>query len=287
MKDVIIPNPKNDTLLEQFVSLYLALRNTQKNEKLKFNLNNIRFAYPALILPLSAYIKHSGSEYGNIGFCGAGSYLKAIEFPDGIESLPEFNRFSSGEKNYIPISVLLKNDPIKRDKLIDLFSSLIVKILGSNKGVLNAICYPISELTTNIFDHSKADQGYIFGQYYPNFKYLDICIVDSGRGFKKAYYDEKSLDISDEIAIEEVMKGNSTKLKLNNERGFGVHTSKMAICEGLKGEFIMISGSAAIYSNCKKDRLISLKDFNWQGVIIAFRIPRPEGDVDITPYLEG
>ncbi len=36
----------------------------------------------------------------------------------------------------------------------------------------------------------------------------------------------------------------------------------------------------------KKERVVSMPDFYWQGVIIAYRIPKPDGSIDISPYLE-
>ena len=68
---------------------------------------------------------------------------------------------------------------------------MVYKILGSISGAQNAVHYPITEIVTNIFDHSQQDQGFIFGQFYPKKNYLDICIVDCGRGLSKAYADEK------------------------------------------------------------------------------------------------
>lgn len=82
----------------------------------------------------------------------------------------------------------------------------------------------LAELVTNIFEHSKKDTGFIFGQFYPNKNYLDICIVDFGRGFATAYKEEKGLNLSDSDAISEAMRGNSVKPE--KERGYGIWTSK-------------------------------------------------------------
>ena len=151
-------------------------------------------------------------------------------------------------------------------------------------GAINAIYYPIEELVGNIFEHSKSDEGFIFGQYYPNKEYLDICIVDNGRGLKGSYEEEKSLNLTDEEAIRKVMSGYS--VKSNVERGYGVWTSKKVVCEGLGGSFILLSGSAALISHQAKDRVVELPDFYWQGVIIAYRIPKPKEPFNISKYVE-
>ena len=98
-----------------------------------------------------------------------------------------------------------------------------------------------------------------------------------------AYKEEMDLNLSDGEAIEEVMRGHSTK---SEERGYGVRTSKNIVCEALGGEFILISGSAALVSSGGRERLASLPKFHWQGVIIAYRIPRPTQKIDTSPYWE-
>jgi hypothetical protein len=165
-----------------------------------------------------------------------------------------------------------------------MFSGLVYKLLGSIPGAKNALYYPIAELVTNIFEHSKDTVGFVFGQYYPSKEYLDICIVDTGRGLARAYKDEMNLDFTDGESIEEVLKGHSTKSQV--ERGYGIRTSKKVVCQGLGGQFVIVSGSAALVSTETSEKLVSLPDFYWQGVIVAYRIPTPKGEIDISRFLE-
>jgi hypothetical protein len=161
---------------------------------------------------------------------------------------------------------------------------MVYSVLGSVAGAQNAVHYPITELVTNIFDHSKQDKGFIFGQFYPKKNYLDICIVDCGRGLAKTYEEEKGLKLSDADSIVEVLKGHSTKPSV--ERGYGVRTSKKVVCECLGGEFVLLSGSSALVASGKDQKIVDLPGFYWQGVVVAYRIPKPLGPVDISPYLE-
>jgi len=181
--------------------------------------------------------------------------------------------------------VLTRGGGVDRERLEALFSEKIYETLGSISGAQNAVCYPIAELATNIFEHSKKDLGFIFGQFYPKKDYLDICIVDCGRGFARAYKEEKELDLTDEKALIEAMEGNS--VKKDKERGYGIRTSKNVVCNALKGGgFILISGSCALVSVGQRERLVSLPNFYWKGSIIAYRIPKPTGPIDIYQYLE-
>ncbi|MDO8429966.1 MAG: hypothetical protein Q7S73_01195 [bacterium] len=286
MKKVITPKSKGSTLIGQLASLYELFRGINSSEELNFNLSELRWANPLLILPISAYINTTDSSFSINNSSDVGSYLSAINFPMGVDTVSEFQKRLQEGKSYIPISVLKKEAGAARERLESSFESMIYNSLdvGNIKGVSNAIYYPISELVTNIFEHSKQEKGFIFGQYYPKKNFLDICIVDRGRGLAGSYKEEKSLILTDDKAIEEVMRGNSTKA--DKERGYGVRTSKRVVCEGLGGEFVLLSGSTALVSVGKKENLVSLPDFNWRGVILAYRIPRPTTPIDISPYLE-
>jgi len=81
------------------------------------------------------------------------------------------------------------------------------------------------------------------------------------------------------------MRGNSVKTE--KERGYGIWTSRRIISDVLKGGgFVLISGSAGLIVRDGKEELVSLPDFYWQGVIIAYRIPKPLGPLDISQFLE-
>jgi hypothetical protein len=211
-------------------------------------------------------------------------YLDTIHFPTGTNSATEFEKIVQITKTYVPISTLERERGVERENLESMFSGLVYKLLGSIPGVKNAVYYPIAELVTNIFEHSKDNVGFVFGQYYPNKEYLDICIVDTGRGLAQAYKDEMNLELTDGESIEEVLKGHSTKSQV--ERGYGVRTSKKVVCQALGGQFVIVSGSAALVSSEMSEKLVSLTDFYWQGVIVAYRIPKPKGEIDISHFLE-
>ncbi len=281
MKKVIVTQPKNDLLIAQLAALYKTFKGISPKENLEFDLSNLNWFCPLLTLPLSAYVNTTNSNYTK---SQNQSYLDTIKFPYGVDSISSFEQQIQRHKTFIPISVLKREKGQERECLESLFINMVYKIIGSVLGAQTAVYYPLAELITNIFDHSKQNAGFIFGQFYPKKNYLDICIVDCGRGLAGAYKQEKNLILSDENAIKEVMEGNSTNP--NNERGYGVRTSKKVVCEGLKGGFVLISGAAALFSSNKDEKLISLKDFYWHGVIIAYRIPKPAGSVDISKYLE-
>ena len=284
MRTIIVPKSRNALLIAQLASLYKTLKGVKNNESVNFDLCELEWACPLLILPLSAYIDSTNSQ-ATTNECEINGYLFNIDFPNGIDSVSEFQKIIQSKKSYIPISILRRKAAEEREKLETMFATMVFNTLEKTPtGTRNAIYQPISELVTNIFEHSKKDTGYIFGQIYQKKNYLDICIVDCGRGLQKTYQEEKNLKISDQESIIEVMKGNS--VKPDKERGYGVRSSRNIVCDGLSGQFAIVSGSAALISIKNYNKIVSLDDFYWQGVIIAYRIPKPIKPIDITPFLE-
>lgn len=282
MRTVKIINPKDDSLIQQLVALYSVFKNITQKERVNFDFSELKWLFPLLVLPTSVYIKETQSGFIPPTDSKVNSYLKTICFPKGISQVAELQKRSS----YIPIGVLeKKGDSQEKEKLESCFAEMIYKILEPTVAAQSAVYYPLTELVTNIFEHSKKDVGYIFGQYYPKKNFLDLCIVDCGRGLTHSYQEDEGLKFSDKEAIKQALSGRSTKKDL--ERGYGIRTSKRVVCEGLAGNFVLLSGDTALYSSKKENKLISFPGFYWQGVIVAYRILKPKGAVDIAPFIEG
>lgn len=283
MRTITIKPSKDSGLIAQALSLYDAFRNAQPNEQLNFDLNQLQWACPILVLPISAYIQNTKSTYTIAPEHQLDPYLKAIRFPLGVDQVSTFAGMEKQPKSYVPIS-LLRRSSGDREKLETEFVKMIYKILAPTEGARDAIYYPIIELVANVFEHSKKDEGFVFGQYYPNKQYVDICIVDCGRGLSKSYEEELKMQLTDKQAISQAMEGRSTKP--DKDRGYGVRTSKRVVAEALGGGFVYISGNAGLLVEKDKTYLTELPEFYWQGAIVAFRIPKPTQAVDIYPYLE-
>lgn len=278
IRTVKVNGTRSSDLSEQLGLLYSIFQGKPPGENLKFNLSQLKWVCPLLILPISAYISTTHSEYDLEG-CETESYLRTMGFPIGVDSIESFEKTNS---SYIPITVFKKEAGIDRDKLEALFGNKIFKLLGNVEGTIDAIRYPISELVGNIFDHSKKDIGFICAQVYPQKQYLDVCIVDCGRGFAKAYAEDLGQQYSDQEALKAALEGESIKPDPNHERGTGLRTSKDIICKEMKGgSFILISGGACVIIEDNKETPFLLPQFYWQGAIIAFRIPKPSGPIDI------
>ncbi len=283
MREIRIPNYRSDALSQQVLALYNTLKNIEKREKVNFNMEDMSWAYPLIVLPLTSYIYGTGSTF-TMGNSPTKSYLETINFPQGVDSVTTFEQQLHKGKDFVPISILKKAAREQRERLETLFLEMIYKILGNTKGTENAIYYPVAEFVSNIFDHSKKDEGFVFGQLYQSKNFLDMCIVDNGRGLANAYKEENKVELSDVDAIKQALEGYSTKR--DKERGYGIRTSIKVVCEALGGGFVLLSGSAAFLSVDNKKSIVYLPGFYWQGVIIAYRIPKPTHPINITPYIE-
>ena len=180
MREVRVPNYRSDALAQQVLALYYSFKNIGKGEKVHFNLEDTTWAYPLIALPFASYIYSTGSTY-TFGSSPAKSYLETISFPHGVDSVSTFEEQLHKGKNFVPISILKKGAREQRERLETLFLEMIYKILGNTRGTENAIYYPVAEFVSNIFDHSRKDEGFVFGQLYQNKNFLDMCIVDNGR----------------------------------------------------------------------------------------------------------
>jgi anti-sigma regulatory factor (Ser/Thr protein kinase) len=161
-----------------------------------------------------------------------------------------------------------------RENVLAAINSILRKQLNLKGSILEAVYYLIDELTNNIADHSLSEKGILFAQFYPTKNYMDVCIIDYGKGIKQTYLDTKKANpVSDEEAVEFAIKGRSTKDQPVS-RGFGISTSRAMLTEGLKGKFLIYSGSAMFYQNAEKQEIISLpQSAHYQGCMVALRIP--------------
>jgi len=106
------------------------------------------------------------------------------------------------------------------------------------KDFLQFILFTVSELFTNVKEHSKAKE--VTFQIGVNKNCL-IKVTDNGVGLRKSYLSKKIFPKDDVAAIEFALSGLSTKDPA--ERGFGLYTIRK-FTEALRGETKIGTGSA-------------------------------------------
>jgi len=106
------------------------------------------------------------------------------------------------------------------------------------KDFLQFILYTISELFTNVKEHSRAKEATF--QIEVNKNCL-IKVADDGIGLRRSYLLKKISPKDDASAIEFALSGLSTKEP--SERGFGLYTIRKFV-EELQGKMIIETGEA-------------------------------------------
>ena len=260
----------------QLVQVRDVLRQYHQGKDL-ISLEKLHFCPPLLSLVISKMIWDKGLTY--FPEVIQSSYLSTIQFPNGIEGteLADFDQYlaSFATKTYLPIIRFgTGKEPsiaTKRNNLISQVGQMIRRISQVDSKFYSGLSYLLSELTDNIVDHSDFGHGWLSFQYYPKEGFIDLCIGDSGRGVLESYLrytgpKDYSYIQTDQLAIAEMVKGESTK-KIE-ERGFGFHTSRELLLDGMNGHFTFLSGEALLL-----DYKVIPFGTQFPGTIAHLRIP--------------
>ena len=112
-----------------------------------------------------------------------------------------------------------------KNSILSAVENLIVRQLGLTSNVTAGLKYIIEECVDNITEHSESIRGYIFAQAYPQKRFIDVCIADSGITLLGSY--KKLIDnpfLSGIDAIQAANRGMSTKnLPDAENRGYGIY----------------------------------------------------------------
>lgn len=288
---ITLSQPLNDSIgsqLSVLVDVLKKIKEHSKDKSIIFDFSKIKFVCPVFITSVSSLIAYLKENCYSIYYSEIqDSYLQTVYFPLGLkpDELPQVTETLDNyrDKNYLPVinfpTSRKKEETTIRENLLSKINTLLENNVKLNINYKTVVSFLISEITDNIIDHSGVSRGWLAAQYYPSKKFLDICIVDTGKTILGSYKDKEVAGITDDItAIEKALIGISTKGK---ERGFGIRTSKKMIVEGLNGKFVLISGKAMLFNN-------ELTDFpvQWNGTILALRIPQGVTNFNYSEYLE-
>lgn len=286
---ILINQPEGEKIgpqIGEVIRVLQIINNDPDDLSLIFDFSEMHFISPVLALSLAALITRlkSGGYDIQINDVQKG-YLSTIYFPGGLnpdkqENWEEvLNRFEG--KSYVPIINFptAYTSAIIRNNVLDKVNSLIRSKLKLSLEEYEAVSYLISEMTDNITDHSGELRGWLFAQYYPASGFIDLCILDTGKTFLGAYKERNYPDITTHLqAIENATRGISTK---GLERGHGIPSSREMITQGLKGNFVLISGNAMLVNEQLTEMPVT-----WNGSILALRIPQHVKDFDFYKYID-
>jgi anti-sigma regulatory factor (Ser/Thr protein kinase) len=289
-------NIQDDKLLNGLMPVLEIINQIEesKDREVTIDFQFTKFVSPLFVLPLMVYLHGSRKQ---ISCVNISSYLSTAHFPGGI--IPDDMRSSEflarmevyARKNFVPIvnfPASARNDDDK-NAILSTVESIIERQLGLTSNIVTGLKYMIGESIDNITEHSESERGYIFAQAYPQKRYLDVCIADTGITLLGSYRKQKDNEIESDLeAIQAANRGISTKNLPNAEnRGYGIITSKKMLVEGLGGHYVMLSGKAIHLKSRELDKFLLLPEqIRWEGTIIAFRIPYNNNTFNYVNYLE-
>jgi len=238
----------------------LQKTNTLTKGTIQLDFSKVDFIHPFFILPIHCLrneLKSKGIKLNLVNISkDTESYLDTISFEKGYrlgsksKNQKPFNFYHN--KNYIPIVSfstgfigLNMSESSNKETVLSKINSLLKRQLDLRGDYNIAMRYLISEMTDNIVEHARVKKGWVFAHFYrEKGGFLDLCIVDNGHSILGSYDRIKAKNPKNDIeAMELALQGVSTKGK---ERGYGIRTSRNMLEEGLKGNFIMISGNAML-----------------------------------------
>ena len=267
---------KKYSISDRFEELVLNLceidSEVSKGHKI-IGLNKLRLMSPLSLLPLAAYIKHKKcildlSELEE----KSRRKLSAIHFPEGARDVKVRART-------LPICKVPRNEI----RSLESFEKKLLNKVKANANLRNAILYLTSELQNNVWEHSKANNIWIYALTWEKKSrtFCEICIADTGIGIRESYRGTEFETPDDLKAIEQALDGKSSK---EERRGYGLTTVSGILIRAFKGKMILMSGDAAMYiyrGTMYPYRL----PFEWPGTVAFLQFPIKR-EVSIFPFLE-
>ena len=257
---------------------------TYPEKEITWDLCNTSFFHPFFLAPLVIYKQTCRKNIKCINIpLYIADYLRRIHFEkplfidEHMNLEQELKEYIS--KSYIPICQfeLCKNH-------IDGLQSILQKVIRQQSKadyrITTPLSYFLSELVDNMKEHSKGRYGYIFSQYLPREKSIDLVLADDGITIYKNYISLNKylneINGDESIALKLANEGKSTKNRPEAEnRGYGISSSKKMLINGLHGSFFMLSGGAFHRDDTNKGGVfVKLPNvIRWDGTIVLMRIP--------------
>jgi hypothetical protein len=234
----------------------------------KLDLSDVAWFYPTLLLPLGIFKR----DHHDIQVIPPRDYNVSNYFRIITESSE-----TTGNRSYIPIIKLPEVKRKAEEKLRELNY-----FAASECGGINALQFFIGELTENIYEHSGFSTAYVMAQKYPTMRFLEFCIVDDGITIPGSYEKAGIPAESDKVAIDNALKGRSTKLLEVGERGFGLSSSIEELTKDLGGICLIVSRKGGLRAtNGENDTFNIEEKHNYTGTLISIMVPFQKGPVEI------
>lgn len=237
------------------------------------SISEIGWVYPMSILPLVVYANNN--DVG-IGYNGnnkeVSAYLESICFPNGITDL------YTVDDNFLPITKLTCG---LENPLLNEYEERVLNNVSERfrKSFINGLKYLTSELQNNVEEHANIEHYWIFAQYWEATKTCEICIADTGIGYKESYMGTEYEVDNHFDAIKNALNGLSSKPV--KERGCGLSGIMRMFIKGYNGEMAIMSGDGLLYLYNKKSIMYKIPT-PWKGAFVGLKFTLK--DIDLSKY---
>lgn len=145
----------------------------------------------------------------------------------------------------------------------------ILKIHHLDNKELSRITNIVTELGTNILDHSKSF-GYAAIQYYPWGK-VSIGVADDGIGIIKSMRNNSNQGLSDLDIIKLAFNNGVSSLK-DEDRGFGLSNVRQVSFSGTNHTTLSLRTHKGLYDIGPKDVIVNNRNFYYPGTFYQLEI---------------
>ena len=274
-------------------------------QQVDIDLGACSFISPVTLLALTALGARKDSWAEKILYRPAegpiASFVHQLCFPNGYDltqvdenTLKDYCAGFQAHTFHPIIRLHLSSGPQQQTTLVFLekYQGLLIRQqlthLGISSDLYETIAYTLEEMTQNMLQHSRCDVGMVVLQQYPDHGFIDIAFADTGKGFTHSYqfgprpYPEV---VDDVTAIRAALDQKSTKDQAVS-MGFGLKSTRKALCIGLRGQFFLWSGQG-FYYNKGGDEQFGQLPVSYPGSLVVARVPTsiPVG-YKLSDYLE-
>lgn len=268
-------------VMEQLFAI--LVQSEQREARVEWHFKSVTSMHPILASMLSIYRDTiEGDKPVIMTDQDSRKFLSDIAFaaPMTLSSKEDACRVMSAyaQNTYLPVCKF-QADTEQSDTIQSAVCEAMCEKIPSNHKLKYPLTYIVSELATNIAEHSGSKFAYIHAQAVKQEDAMYICIADAGITIHSSYL--KTGKCADEIgddpamALKKAIAGFSTKDRPYAEsRGFGLSTSTEMAVRGMRGAVYILSGAAFYKYDTKGCDFVRMPEtFEWQGTDVIIKIP--------------
>lgn len=200
---------------------------------------------------------------------------------------------ASGSDTYVPVTVIRRRDILDHaedqglhygqmvvrhaERLANIFFMAMKGCMADEDlaSINKTTTYCIREIIRNAVEHSKAENIFFCGQYYPSLSVVELGIVDEGIGVDASLariHSVSSIRIALDLATRPGYSGNADKYREDDDwvnTGFGLYTTSRLCSLYPKGQFCIASNGSSL--TMERDRTYYI-DVPFSGTAVMLKL---------------